>query len=106
MQIFNIKDFSGGWYIGNFNPSILQTKDFEIGFKLHLKGDVWPAHYHKISKEYNLLISGLMVIQNTEIKPGDIFIIEQNEVADPVFLEDCSVITVKVPSSPGDKYVL
>ena len=25
----DISDFKGGWFIGDFNPSLLKTKDFE-----------------------------------------------------------------------------
>jgi hypothetical protein len=28
------------------------------------------------------------------------------EVAAPVFLEDCQVVVIKVPSLPGDKYIV
>jgi hypothetical protein len=47
-----------------------------------------------------------MIIQNTELNAGDIFVIEKMEIADPVFLEDCKVLVVKVPSVPGDKIIL
>ena len=36
--------------------------------------------------------------------PGTIFVLEPNEVADPIFHEDCQVLCVKVPSIKGDKY--
>jgi hypothetical protein len=45
-----------------------------------------------------------MIIAGQELTTGDIFTIFPNEVADPVFLEDCEVITVKTPSVIGDKY--
>jgi hypothetical protein len=41
-----------------------------------------------------------------ELVSGDIFILRKNEVADPVFLEDCEVFIVKTPSVPGDKFIL
>jgi quercetin dioxygenase-like cupin family protein len=47
-----------------------------------------------------------MIIQNKELNTGDIFIIHPNEIADPIFLEDCKVLIVKTPSIPGDKYVI
>jgi hypothetical protein len=45
-----------------------------------------------------------MIIQQTKIVPGDIFVLEPYEIADPQFLEDCVVLCVKIPSIPGDKY--
>lgn len=106
MQIFKLKDFTRGWIIGDFEPSILRTKDFEIGILEHKKGENWSKHYHELADEYNILIYGKMIIQNKEMNAGDIFVIEKNEIADPVFLEDCLICTIKTPSIPGDKYIV
>lgn len=95
-----------GWFIGDFEPSVLRTKDFEVGVLEHKKGENWPAHYHEFSDEYNLLLKGKMTIQKKELTEGDIFIIEKNEVADPIFLEDCMILVVKVPSVVGDKILV
>jgi hypothetical protein len=47
-----------------------------------------------------------MTIQNKELNEGDIFILNPYEIADPIFLEDCTVLIVKTPSVPDDKYVI
>lgn len=104
MNIYKIESFYRGWFIGNFDPSILKTENFEVGLLTHKQGEVWPKHYHAIATEYNLLVSGKMIIKETTIVPGTIFVLEPNEIADPVFLEDCIVMCIKVPSVPGDKY--
>jgi hypothetical protein len=93
-----------GWFIGDFDPSLLRTKDFEVGFKYHKKDEKWPVHVHKIATEYNFLMKGKMLMRGTILEDGALFIIEANEIANPIFLEDCYVITVKVPSVIGDKY--
>jgi quercetin dioxygenase-like cupin family protein len=100
----NIKEFWRGWFIGNFEPSILKTDQFEVALINHVKDEKWSAHYHAIATEYNLLVSGKMQICGETIEPGDIFVLEPNEIADPEFLEDCQVLCVKVPSINGDKY--
>lgn len=104
MQILNIKDYFRGWFIGDFYPSILKTKDFEVGLLSHKKNEIWPKHYHKIATEYNVLVSGQMTINSQLINPGDIFIVYPNEIAEPIFHEDCIVLCIKVPSAIGDKY--
>jgi quercetin dioxygenase-like cupin family protein len=104
MKITKINDMVRGWFIGDFEPSVLRTKDFEVGILSHKKDEVWPKHYHSIATEYNVLISGKMHICGETIGAGTIFVIEPNEVADPIFLEDCTVVTVKTPSVIGDKY--
>ena len=47
-----------------------------------------------------------MTIQNKELNEGDIFILRPYEIADPIFLEDCTVLIIKTPSVPGDKFVI
>ncbi len=104
MKKTHISNFTRGWFIGNFEPTLLKTPDFEVAVITHKKGEQWPAHYHKLGTEYNVLLEGKMFVCGQEINPWDIFVFEPNEVADPIFLEDCRVLCVKVPSVPGDKY--
>jgi quercetin dioxygenase-like cupin family protein len=104
MNITKIADYMRGWFIGDFEPTVLRTKDFEVGVLSHHKGEHWASHYHKDSVEYNVLISGKMIIRGQELNSGDVFVFEKGEIADPVFLEDCTVVCVKVPSIPSDKF--
>lgn len=106
MLTSNLSKMYRGWIIGDFDPSLLKTKDFEVGILHHPKGEKWPAHYHKIATEYNVLISGSMRLCDVELKAGDTFILEPNEIADPVFHEDCTIVCVKVPSDTKDKYLV
>lgn len=102
----HINDFTGGWFIGDFEPSLLKTKDFEVSIKLHPKGEVWDKHFHKVATEYNYVVSGKVEIDGETYQPGDIFIIYPDFVVDPNFIEDCTIVCVKAPSAKGDKYVV
>ena len=104
MIIKRLEDFTRGWFMGDFEPSLIRTKDFEVGILTHTKGEVWPKHYHKLADEYNVLVKGKMTVNGTELNTGDVFIIEKNEVSEPKFLEDCTVLVIKIPSIIGDKY--
>lgn len=104
MIIKRIEDFTRGWLIGDFEPSLIRTKDFEVGILTHKKDEVWPKHYHKLADEYNVLVKGKMNVNGVELNTGDVFVIEKNEVAEPKFLEDCTVLVIKIPSVMGDKY--
>jgi quercetin dioxygenase-like cupin family protein len=95
-----------GWFIGDFHPSVLRTKDFEVAVLSHKKNEIWPKHYHKLTTEINLLLRGSMSINETTIQEGDIFVIEPNEISSPIFHEDCQILCVKTPSVIGDKYEL
>jgi quercetin dioxygenase-like cupin family protein len=104
MKTHKLSDFYRGWLIGNFEPNVLKTEQFEVGLLSHPKGEKWDKHYHAIATEYNVLVKGKMIINNTPMSEGDVFIFEPGETADPEFLEDCLVLCVKTPSVPGDKY--
>ena len=104
MKIHKIKDMKDGWFVGNFEPTTFKTDKFEVCYKQHIKGEKWGTHYHKEGTEINYLINGKMVLQNVELNTGDIFILYPYEIADPVFVEDCTILIVKTPSMPGDKY--
>ena len=105
MKKFRLADMKSGWFVGGFEPTAYFTKDFEVNYRIHPKGEFWDKHYHTEVTEINLLIRGKMTIQNQELNSGDIFIIEPYEVTDPVFLEDCELICVKLPSK-NDKVVI
>lgn len=98
------ESFVGGWFVGDFEPTAYKTKDFEVCYKIHDQNEKWPSHYHKIATEINYLMKGKMIIQGKELVAGDVFIIEKNEVADPIFVEKCEIIVIKIPSVKNDKY--
>ena len=49
MKKFKMSDMKGGWFVGDFEPSVLRTKNFEVGYHTHKKGDDTSNHYHKDS---------------------------------------------------------
>ncbi len=104
--MYRIENFHRGWIIGDFSPAILRTNAFEVGLLIHKRGEIWPSHFHARSSEYNLLVDGLMVMNDQLIHPGDIFVLAPNEIARPEFLEDCRILVVKVPSIPSDKFIV
>lgn len=106
MKKNNINNMVGGWFIGDFEPSVFKTKDFEVCYKKHPKGEQWDTHYHKVATEINYMIKGKMTINGETYKKGDIFVIEPNETAEPNFITDCELIVVKTPSVKKDKYII
>lgn len=104
MIIDDLKNMYRGWFVGNFDPSVYKTDQFEVGVLFHPKGEKWPKHFHKEAVEINVLISGSMILNGKQLSSGNIFLIEKNEIAEPEFLEDCTIVCVKSPSIPGDKY--
>ena len=41
-----------------------------------------------------------------DLVSGDTFVVYPNEIADPVFHEDCVIVCVKVPGNSQDKYLV
>ncbi len=105
MKLYRIEDMKSGWFIGGFEPTAYHTKDVEVNYRIHKKGEYWDKHYHTEVVEITLLIKGRMKMQDKELVSGDIFVMNPYEVADPEFLEDCETVCVKMPSI-NDKVII
>ena len=105
IEKYELKNFIGGWFIGSFEPSLYKTKQFEISVKFHPEGEIWDAHYHKISTEYNCVIEGSVKIDDEIFSKGDIFVVPPNKVVNPNFLKNCTIVCIKIPGEPNDKYL-
>lgn len=106
MKKFNLNDFVGGWFVGNFSPSIIQTNGAEVSIKRYNKGFTEAPHIHKIAEEVTVIISGEALIDGIIYKPNDVLLIEKNESINFLALTDMITCVVKVPSVIGDKYVV
>lgn len=104
MIVDNIQNYFKGWFVGDFANSIHRTNAFEVAHHKHKKGDKSIPHYHKITTELNYIVSGSLIASGKNLKAGDIWIYEANEISDVVFLEDTDLIIVRWPSIPSDKY--
>jgi len=104
MRVTNMMEMKHGWFIGDFEPSVFRTRDFEVGIKTYSKGENHSPHYHKIATEINYLIRGLLKANNQIVQVGQLFIFEPDEIATCEFLTDCEILVVKTPSIIGDKY--
>lgn len=102
----NINLMRGGWFVGDFEPSLSKSKDFEVGYRCYKKGEQHDTHYHTIAKEINCVARGSVEVCGEIYKEGDIFIVHPFKVIKPNFIEDTSIICVKIPSVPNDKYVI
>ena len=106
MQVSNIKSFTNGWFIGNFEPTLFKTKDFEIAHHTYPQGYTAPLHFHKEATEYNYIICGKLKIKDLILSNGDIFVYSPGEVSEVEFLEETSLIIIKTPSVIGDKFLV
>lgn len=105
MKIYNLNNFIKGWIIGDFEPSLVKTKDFEISIKEYKLGDVENYHIHKIADEFTCVTSGKIKMNEKIYYKNDIIHIEKGESANFEALEDSITLVIKVPSVIGDKYL-
>lgn len=105
MKHHRIADMTGGWFVGDFVPSVIRTSHCEVAIKSYKKGDSELAHEHRIAVELTAIVSGRVRMLGREWGPGDIVTIEPGEVTDFLALTDTTTVVVKSPSVRGDKYL-
>ena len=101
---FRLDDMVKGWFVGNFEPSVFQTKDVEVGVKRYKAGDYEESHYHKIATEITVVVSGQVEMNGKEYTAGDIIVIEPFEATDFKAISDTVSTVVKIPGASNDKY--
>ena len=101
---YNLKDFTKGWFVGNFDPSLIKTNDVEIGVKEYKAGDYESFHHHRIATEITCIIKGEVEMCGKRYKEGDIIVIEPFQGTDFRAITDAKNLVVKYPGANDDKY--
>ena len=104
MKTAKLSEMTKGWFVGNFTPTLYQTKDVEVAVKSYRAGDHEGAHYHKIATELTVITKGKVRMNGAEYSAGDIVVMEPGEVTDFDALTDAENVVVKIPGANGDKY--
>lgn len=105
MKVDNILNYKNGWIVGDFEPSLIKSKEFDIGIVNIKKGFVGDKHFHLIHTEYNIIIQGQVLIYNHGVlSDGDIFIYNPKDKSELEFLEDTTILVIKSPATKNDKY--
>ena len=104
MKSYKIEDYFRGWFVGNFEPTILKTNDVEVAYKSYKKGEFEPKHYHKIATELTMVTKGIVKINGKEYYKGDIIVMEPGDISDFSVIEDAENVVVKIPGANNDKY--
>lgn len=106
MKITNLEAMFGGWFIGNFDPSLYKTNDVEVAVKYYKAGDKDLAHYHKIATEFTVILDGIVRMNGIEYVEGSIISIAPLEVTDFYAITDVKTVVVKIPGASNDKYLI
>ncbi|MBL4900976.1 MAG: cupin domain-containing protein [Colwellia sp.] len=105
MKVAKLDNMIKGWFIGAFEPTLINTNDVEVAVKEYKYGDSEGLHYHKIATEITVIVSGKVKMNNVIYNKGDIIVIEPNEATDFEALEDTICTVVKYPGASDDKYL-
>lgn len=100
-----LSEMRKGWFIGNFEPSLQKTNDFEVAVKSYHAGDRENSHFHKIATEFTVIVSGKVKMNDKVFESGDIIVIEPMEETDFYAITDTITTVVKVPGANNDKYL-
>jgi len=106
MDVNNISEFTKGWIIGNFDPSLIKMKEIEIGVKFFKKGEVELLHMQIVATEITIVIDGQIEMNGNRFSSGQVITIPPGEPADFLAITDGTLVCVKTPSIPEDKVVL
>lgn len=106
MKISRLETMRGGWFVGNFSPSLLTTSHAEVAVQHFVAGECSAAHYHKVAQEITVIISGVAMMNEQRLVAGDIVVIQPGEPVIFTALEATTTVVVKSPSLAGDKYLV
>lgn len=106
MKTAKLDQMVKGWFIGNFEPSILKSKHFEVAVKHYKSGDKEECHVHKVGTEITLIVQGRVKMNNIEYATGDIILLNPGEDSDFEALTDTINVVVKTPSVQDDKHTM
>ena len=105
MKISNLDNMIKGWFVGAFEPTLIDTSQVEVAVKKYKKGEYEERHYHKIATEITVIVSGRVRMNGVEYTSGDIVVIEPYESTDFEAIEDTVNTVVKYPGATQDKYL-
>ncbi len=103
---FPVSDFKGGWFAGDFTPTLLPSKAFEVSVKYYQAGASEARHVHKIATEFTVVTQGMVRMNGVDYGAGTIVLVPPGESTDFTALTDACTTVLKVPSVAGDKYLV
>ena len=91
----NISDYLDGWIVGDFIPSLIKTKDTEIGLRRFAPYEYEGFYHRRDTTEYIILVNGQIRVNGKELLKGDIVKILPGEDYDILPLSFSEVLIVK-----------
>lgn len=102
----NLENMTGGWFVGGFRPTMLDTQDVEVAVKHYRAGDHESEHFHRVATEVTVVVSGEVAMAGRKLVANDVIVLEPGEATDFRALRDSTTVVVKVPGALNDKYIV
>ena len=104
MELYQLGEFTKGWFVGRFHPSLIQTGDVEVAIKHYRAGDTEPRHHHRVATEITAVILGTVRMNGQEIGRNQLIKLAPNTSVDFIAVTDAVTVVVKHPGASHDKY--
>lgn len=105
MRSAKLQDMVGGWFIGGFAPTALNTMSCEVAIKRYAAGATEDLHFHKIATEVTAVVEGRLEMAGGQWGPGDVIVMEPGEATAFLAITYVVTVVVKVPGELDDKYL-
>jgi len=106
MKVSSLNQMTRGWFVGDFDPSLLKTQAIEVAVQTFKAGAHEAKHFHEIATELTVIVSGRATMNGVEYQAGDIIKIDPGEATDFKALVDTVTTVVKYPGASNDKYLV
>jgi quercetin dioxygenase-like cupin family protein len=103
MQKKNLETFVRGWVVGSFDNTLFHRENVEVAIKKYKAGDKETAHYHSLTTEYTIIVSGKVKMNDIEYNENDIVVIYPKEKTSFEAIEDTITVVIRDGSFPNDK---
>lgn len=104
IKVKKLKDFTGGWVMGDFYPSLRKTRKFEVGIKHYSAGDSEREHCHYHAIEHTVIVEGQAKFNDRLVSAGDIVSVPKGEYVAFQAVTDVITVVIKYPSVLNDKH--
>lgn len=102
MKDYKIKEMKYGYFVGDFYPSALRSKNVEMAMKKMIKGTLDSGYFRKNDTEIIYIVSGCLEVCNKIYNKGDILVFEPEEIIHLFALETTEILIIKAPGTSGD----
>ena len=104
MRHCRLEEMVKGWFVGQFQPTVISTDVCEVAVKHYEAGDCEGEHFHKIATEITVVVAGKIRMAGKDWQEGDIIELEPGFSTDFEALNKAVTVVVKIPGASNDKY--